>query len=83
MSTPEQETQGIEQAEPARQTVPESATTEQEERDFRAAHQADRPPTSEEEAAAEAHGRPDDDVVAHEREMTRRGAEAKGEGHIP
>ena len=82
MAAAEDQTRGIEQAEPAVETVPVSATTEQEEREFRAAHQADRPPTPEEEAAAEAHGPPDAQVAAREKEMTRRGAEVEGEGSI-
>lgn len=83
MSAADNPTEGIQQAEPAVETVPVSATTEQEERDFRASHQADRPPTPEEEQAAERHGPPDAGVVAHEREMTRRGAEVEGEGQVP
>lgn len=83
MAAPEKPTQGIEQAEPARETVPTAKTSEQEERDFRASHQPDRPPTPEEEAAADGHGPPPGDVVAHAREMTRRGAEVEGEGSVP
>jgi hypothetical protein len=49
-----------------------------------AAHQADRAPTADEEAAAEeaAEGGVDPEVSEHEREMTRRGAAVKGEGQI-
>ena len=78
----DQPTKGIEQAEPATDTVPAASTTEEEAREFRAAHDADRPPTPEEEQAAEEHGPPDAAVAAHAREMARRGAEVKGEGEV-
>lgn len=74
--------QHIEQAEPARDTVPAAATTEQEEREFRAGHRADRMPTAEEEAAAEAHGPLDPEVSASASEAAKRGANVKGEGEI-
>ena len=78
----DQPRQRIEQVEPGAETVPAEATTEQETREFRAAHDADRPPTPDEEAAAEAHGPPDAGVAAHAREMARRGAEVRGEGEV-
>ena len=46
-----------------------------------AAHSADRPPTAEEEAAADGNV-PDPEVAEHEREMGKIGAEVKGEGQI-
>jgi hypothetical protein len=46
-----------------------------------AAHSADRPPTAEEEAAAEGNVL-DPEVAEHEREMGKIGAEVKGEGEI-
>jgi hypothetical protein len=46
-----------------------------------AAHTADRPPTPEEEAAAEGNTL-DPEVSEHEREMGKIGAEVKGEGEI-
>ena len=46
-----------------------------------AAHEADRAPTAEEEAAAEKNT-PDPEVSAHERDMGRLGAEVRGEGQI-
>jgi len=46
-----------------------------------AAHTADRPPTPEEEAAAESNAL-DPEVADHEREMGKIGAEVKGEGAI-
>jgi hypothetical protein len=56
--------------------------TEQEERtEATAAHVADRPPTPEEEAAADETPL-DPQVAEHEREMTRLGREQKGEGRI-
>ena len=74
--------QRIEQAEPARDTVPAAATTEEEERESRAGHEADRMPTPEEEAAAEAHGPLDPEVSAQARAAAERGANVKGEGEI-
>jgi hypothetical protein len=46
-----------------------------------AAHDADRPPTPDEEAAAEGNTL-DPGVAEHEREMGKIGAEVKGEGEI-
>jgi hypothetical protein len=46
-----------------------------------AAHRADRPPTAEEETAAEGNVL-DPEVAEHEREMGKIGAEVKGEGEI-
>jgi hypothetical protein len=46
-----------------------------------AAHSADRPPTPEEEAAADSNVL-DPEVAEHEREMGKIGAEVKGEGEI-
>jgi hypothetical protein len=46
-----------------------------------AAHSADRPPTAEEEAAADGNT-PGPEVAEHEREMGKIGAEVKGEGEI-
>lgn len=57
------------------------ATVEEEDREAAAAHTADRPPTAEEEAAAEGNAL-DPEVAAHEREMGQIGAEVKGEGEI-
>ncbi len=59
----------------------DEATRKEERREASAPHAADRPPTAEEEAAAE--GNELDPAVAdHEREMDRIGAEVKGEGEI-
>jgi hypothetical protein len=76
------DSQRVEQAEPVRDTVPVSATTEEEEREFHAGHHADRPPTPEEEADAEAHGPLDPEVAAQARAAAERGARVKGEGEI-
>ena len=57
------------------------ATRDAEETEARAAHEADRPPTEEEEETAEGL-RPDPDVAEHEKEMGRIGAEVRGEGQI-
>jgi hypothetical protein len=43
---------------------------------------ADRPPTSEEELAAEETGPLSESVASHEREMAELGAKVKGEGEI-
>jgi hypothetical protein len=59
----------------------EEATKAEEEREAAAAHTADRPPTSEEEAAAEANTL-QPGVSEHEREMGKIGAEVKGEGEV-
>jgi hypothetical protein len=51
--------------------------------DAEAAHQADRPPTPDEERAAEAAAREVDPASSeHYRDMAERGANAKGEGEI-
>jgi hypothetical protein len=56
-------------------------TTEADEKDARSSHQADRPPTPEEEAAAE--GTDVDPKVADAyEEAMERGANVKGEGEI-
>jgi len=60
--------------------VQDAAKTE-EEREAAAPHTAGRPPTAQEEAAAE-RNRLDPEVAEHEREMGRIGAEVKGEGQI-
>lgn len=72
----------IEQAEPVHDTVPVSRTTEEEAKEFRAAHRPDRPPTPEEEALADEHGPLDSSVAASAREAAERGANVKGEGEI-
>ncbi len=60
-------------------------TYEFEQRDEQVPAGADRPPTADEEAAAErAAGDVDiDEVAAHEREMLERGAKQQGEGSVP
>jgi hypothetical protein len=59
----------------------QDATKDEEAREAAASHTADRPPTPDEEAAAESN-RLDPEVAEHEREMDRLGAEIKGEGQI-
>ncbi len=59
----------------------EGATKAEEAREAAAAHTADRPPTSEEEAAAEANTL-DPGVSEHEREMGKIGADVRGEGEV-
>ncbi len=68
------------------ETQPDEGTLEAERIDAGEAHVADRPPTSEEEAAAEGSAKKfegdSDDVAAHYEEMSDVGAKAKGEGRI-
>ena len=59
----------------------QDATKAEEAREAGAPHTADRPPTPEEEAAAEGITL-DPDVSEHEREMGKIGAQVKGEGQI-
>jgi hypothetical protein len=59
----------------------EEATKAEEAREAAAAHTADRPPTPDEEAAAEGNTL-EPGVAEHEREMGKIGAEVKGEGEI-
>jgi hypothetical protein len=68
-------------------TEPDGSTRETERSEAGKSHTADRPPTSEEDAAAErerAESDPDDrkDVAEHHEEMTELGAQVKGEGEI-
>jgi hypothetical protein len=59
----------------------DEATKAEEAREATAAHTADRPPTAEEEAAAEGNAL-DPEVSEREKEMGKIGAEVKGEGEI-
>jgi hypothetical protein len=59
----------------------QEATKAEEAREAAAAHTADRPPTPDEEAAAEGNTL-DPEVSRHEREMGKTGADVKGEGEI-
>ena len=59
----------------------QDATRAEEEREAKAAHTADRPPTEQEAAAAE-RNRLEPEVAEHEREMGKIGAEVKGEGEV-
>jgi hypothetical protein len=65
---------------------PDAATREAESADATHAHAADRPPTTEEEAAAErsaeSFGADRQAVAEHEEEMIDLGAHAKGEGAV-
>lgn len=72
----------------ADRTEPDAETEAEERGEALAAHQADRGPSSDEEAAAErGAARPDradpEEVAEHYQEMSELGAEAKGEGRIP
>lgn len=70
-------------------TEPDEHTEAAEQHETGAAHQADRPATTDEEAAAErALADPDlsgdqEEVAEHYRDMTERGVTSKGEGRIP
>jgi hypothetical protein len=57
------------------------ATKEEEGHEAHASHTSDRPPTPDEEAAAEG-AELDPSVAEHEREMDEIGAEVKGEGEL-
>jgi hypothetical protein len=59
----------------------QKATEVEELREAAAGHTADRPPTPEEEAAAEGNSL-DPGVAEHEREMGKIGADVNGEGEI-
>jgi hypothetical protein len=59
----------------------QQATRDEEQREAQARHEADRPPTDDEESRAE-RSSSDPGVAAHEREMGRIGADVKGEGQI-
>jgi hypothetical protein len=67
-------------------TTPSEATREEDRLDAERAHQPDRAPTAEEEAAADRtrdeHAGEEADVARHHREMDQLGAHAKGEGRI-
>lgn len=66
-------------------TETDEKTHEVEREESGAAHQADRPPTKDEEAAADRSAKRSDDqkdVGEHYREMTELGANEKGEGRI-
>ena len=69
-----------------RDAEPTEATRETERDDARQAHTADRPPTAEEEVAAEraqrSFGADRESVAEHYDEMTEIGANVKGEGEI-
>jgi len=68
---------------PADSTRPDGATREAEEQEARAAHQADRPPTDQEDEAAPGREDLDPGVAEHHQEMTERGAGVEGEGQLP
>jgi hypothetical protein len=62
-------------------TTPSAATRAQEEAEAATGHQADRPPTPEEESAAP--GQAGAGTAEHYEEMAQLGAEVEGEGQIP
>ncbi|HET9091380.1 MAG TPA: hypothetical protein VFN50_03150 [Acidimicrobiales bacterium] len=62
-------------------TRPDLATEDAEQADAEAEHTPDRPPTPEEEEAAE-QGELAEDVAEHYKEAIETGAEVKGEGEI-
>ena len=62
---------------------PSGATQQEEEREARADHAADRPPTDSEEKAAPDREDLGQGVAEHAEEMAERGANVKGEGELP
>jgi hypothetical protein len=62
-------------------TTPSEATRAAEEAEAQAPHQADRPPTAEEEEAAPA--RASRETAERAKEMSELGAEVQGEGQLP
>ena len=62
-------------------TRPDESTREADDAAEHTPHEADRPPTPDEEEAADAN-EPDPEVGEHYRDMGARGAAAKGEGRI-
>jgi len=62
-------------------TTPSDATRAAEETEASASHQADRPPTAEEEQAAPAEA--GEETGKDYKEMAERGANVRGEGEIP
>jgi hypothetical protein len=63
-------------------TEPDDHTTAEDERDAHAGHEADRPPTEEEEAAAERDPAVPPSSSKAYKEAIERGAAVKGEGQI-
>jgi hypothetical protein len=63
-------------------TKPSSETRAAEREEAAAEHDADRPPTEDEERAV-ADREADPEVAEHYEEMTERGAKQRGEGRIP
>jgi hypothetical protein len=62
-------------------TRPDDATADAEKIEGSAAHRADRPPTKDEEEAAE-RNEVDPSVAEHYKEAAETGAEVKGEGEV-
>jgi hypothetical protein len=63
-------------------TTPDKDTIAEDRKDVEAAHEADRPPTEEEEAAAERAGGPSPEAAEAYKEAAERGANIEGEGKI-
>jgi hypothetical protein len=64
-------------------TTPNERTKQAERAERNAEHGADRAPTPDEEKVARSQDDLDPEVAEDYREMTRRGADSKGEGRIP
>ena len=64
-------------------TKPNDQTRAFEAEDARTAHEPDKQPTEDEEAAAERAGDVDPKVAESYEEMAERGAKQKGEGRVP
>jgi hypothetical protein len=63
-------------------TEPDDKTTAEDERDAQAAHDADRPPTEDEEEAADRHSSLDPASAEAYKDAIERGAAIEGEGQI-
>ena len=64
-------------------TTPDRDTIAEDRKDATAEHDADRPPTDDEAAAAEKHGPTDPHVSEAYKDAIERGAAQEGEGRIP
>ena len=64
-------------------TTPDKDSIAEDRKDVNAAHEADREPTEEEEAAAERAGSTDPHVSEAYKDAIERGANQEGEGRIP
>jgi hypothetical protein len=64
-------------------SAPTNETSKAEESEAKAAHQADRPPTAEEEKAAPGRESLSPETAKNFDDMAKKGADVKGEGELP